>query len=322
MDLGRDMEDVMMNKDWSRLDAIEMGIYGMLDNYTWTKIWQAVKRETKAKHKDVEYESQEFYDICNERARDIFNRTQVVDSLFNRSAEMRSKNQLTKMLTSFKAEPTLTYNVFRNALVNGAEKMRDGDIAGGAATFGKAAAVLTICAAYTSAMAALWDAIRRKGADDDEDKKFSELWWLNFLDNFFNDNAPWKQWNNIYFISDAIQLKEGWGTSNMALEGFEAFWKGYNELIKKLHGEGKKSWYDVSTDLAGGIGYILGFPAKTVMTDVKNTLKWFGIDVFAADGTVNETIDKAIGGLVDKTKSLDLSEGPDLGSKLNDLFGG
>ena len=37
------------------------------DEYTWCAIWDAVKRETKTKHKDLNVNSEEFLKIAGER---------------------------------------------------------------------------------------------------------------------------------------------------------------------------------------------------------------------------------------------------------------
>lgn len=295
MDMGRDVEDIMMNNDWSRWDAVSMGVYGALDNMTWSMIWQAVKNEVKDKHPDVKVGSPEFFELCNERASEVFDKTQVVDSIFHRSDTMRSKNTLTKMATSFMAEPTLTYNVFRDSLVKARELEKDGKVKEAWQLRGKMVSVLALNAAAVSASAAIWDAVREKGADDDDDKEFGDLWLENFFQNFAdNINII----NNIYFVKDIYSLKDGWGTSNMALEGFETFFKGWTQLKKKLTEGSDKSWYDIYMNLLGGLGYITGVPVKTFMRDAKAILSKFGMDVFADDGSDN-TDDKKTNSLVD-----------------------
>ncbi len=72
VDMARDIDQIMMNNEWSRLDLATMQIYGFLDDVTWSTIWAAVRTETKAKHKNVQVDSEEFYRICNERASEIF----------------------------------------------------------------------------------------------------------------------------------------------------------------------------------------------------------------------------------------------------------
>lgn len=296
MDMGRDIEDIMMNNDWSKWDAISMGIYGELDNLTWSIMWQAVKNEVRKTHPDVKEGSQEFWDLCNERASEVFDKTQVVDSIFHRSDTMRSKNTLTKMATSFMAEPTLTYNVFRDSLAKARDMMKDGKTGEAAKLIGKMILVLGLNAAAVSASAALWDAVRGKGDDDDDDTRFAHLWLVNFMNNF-GENI--NMINNIYFVKDIWSLKDGWGTSNMALEGWETLFKGYSQAKKKITEGSKKTWYEIMMNLLGGAGYITGVPVKTMMRDLKAIADKLGIDVFAADDSFDEIDQKKTNSIVD-----------------------
>lgn len=204
------------------------------------------------------------------------------------------------------AEPTLTYNVLRNALVNSYEMWKDGNHAEAGKTFGKAVAVLALNAAAVSAFAAIWDAVRGKGADDDdEEKKLSELWFENFVENL-KDNA--NPLNNIYFVSNVVDLAQGWGTQNMALEGYEMFFKGLEQAKKKYNGEYQEwqepSWYDVMMNIIGGGGYITGVPTRTFMRDAKAIVERLGVPVFADDGTMAQTEEKVDNWLEDLREKL------------------
>ena len=248
----------------------------------------------KSNNPSVEVGSDEFWKLCNERASEVFDKTQVVDSIFHRSDVMRSKNTLTKMAVSFMAEPTLTWNVFRDSLAHARDMLSDGDISGAGKILMKMTSVLALNAMAVSGAAAIWDAIRGKSDDDDDDKKLSELWFENFIKNL-SDNA--NLINNIYFVSDVLDIWEGvqlgWGgTSNMALEGFETFFRGIEQAKKKLYEGSNTSWYDILMNIGGGIGYITGKPIKTGMRDARAIVQRLGIPVFAADGSAAETEEK------------------------------
>ena len=162
VDMANDIEDIMMNRTWARGEAITMGGYGFLDNVTWSFIWAAVKTETKAKYKDVEVGSDEFYRICNERASEIFDKTQTVDSVFHRSQAMRNTDLFSKTLTSFGSEPTKTYSMVLSQYGLAFELAREGHYAKAAGKIMKASAVYVNAAAATSAAAAVVDAFLRK----------------------------------------------------------------------------------------------------------------------------------------------------------------
>lgn len=287
VDMGRDMEDIMMNNDWSRMDTVTMSVYGALDDMTWSVIWQAVKKEVKAKNPNLEVGTPEYWEAVNTRAKEVFDKTQVVDSIFNRSDTMRSKSTLTKMMTSFMAEPTLTYNVLRDSLVNAHEMWKDGNITGAMSSVTKMVLVLGLNAAAVSAAAAIWDAVRGKG-DDDDDKDWGEVWLMNFYENFKDNANPVKLLPVVKDIWDGLESKltgSYRSQNNMAMEAFETIATGLGQMKKKLTEGSDKSWYDIMMNVLGGLGYLTGVPAKTIMRDVKALSQKLGFDVFAADGT-------------------------------------
>ena len=307
---GRDVEDLIMN-NWSKADVVGSWIYGALDNMTWGMIWQAVKNEVDADIKkrglDVEKGSQEYWDMCNDRASEVFDSTQVVDSPFHRSDAMRSKDTLVKQFTSFQAEPTLSFNVIRDFAVQAYDAVSDGDKTKAAKLIAKGVEVWTLQAAVVAVAQSLWDAVRHKDpdGDDDEDEGFLQLWWQNFMADFVDDL---KFYNNIYFLKEFTPyaeklvdyMKTGkWDTydSNKLLmfQGAEKITQGLQQLIKKIqkgdeykHKNGEPyTWYEVMTNFLGGVGYLRGMPIGTVMRDAQSILKWFHINAFAADGSEN-----------------------------------
>ena len=82
--------------------------YGILaqkgDEANWGQLWYAVKNETRERHPEVRYGSEEFYQLAAERVTDIIRATQVYDSVFKRSEIMRSTGAAAKMATAFMAE--------------------------------------------------------------------------------------------------------------------------------------------------------------------------------------------------------------------------
>lgn len=93
--------------------------YGILaqkgDEANWGQLWYAVKNETRERHPEVRYGSEEFYQLAAERVTDIIRATQVYDSVFKRSEIMRSTGAAAKMATAFMAEPITSYNMLLDA---------------------------------------------------------------------------------------------------------------------------------------------------------------------------------------------------------------
>ena len=297
---GRDIEDVMMN-NWSRSEVAMSGIYGLLDDMTWSMIWQAVKKEVAAQHSGMDTSSEEFLDLCGERASFVFDTTQVVDSPFHRSDSMRSKDNLVRQMTSFYAEPTLTFNVVRAGIAETWDHLRRKEYKEASKVFNKTMGVYILQAATVGATAALWDAVRGKDADsllqeilgggdddDDEEKGYWARWFENFLANFQQNMSFW---NNIYVVKDIAEIFEqefsGYSSNNnLMFQGFDTLAKGLAQAKKKYEkGENySKSWYDISINILGGFGYVAGVPIKTLMKDAKPIYEWFADNVFASTG--------------------------------------
>lgn len=297
VDMARDIDSIMMNEEWSREDVLTMQLYGALDNYTWSKIWGAVRAETKAKHKDVEVNSEEFYRICNERASEIFDKTQVVDSVFHRSQAMRNTDPFSKMATSFMAEPTRTYNLMKSQYADAVELWEDGHRAKAAGKVMWASSVYVLNAAAVSAATGAVDAfLRAKDVDGDGEP---DDFWANFLNNFWGNINPV---NMVPILKDIWSFKDGWGSQNMALEGFADTMKSAQAIYDKMNGENDKPWKELIVDFAEGIGYVTGKPVKNVLREWESVCRVFGINAFAAEEGSEEgdtdkrnIVDKAVG---------------------------
>ncbi|MFR2909616.1 MAG: peptidoglycan DD-metalloendopeptidase family protein [Clostridia bacterium] len=271
VDMARDIDQIMMNSEWSKMDVLTMQIYGALDNVTWSYIWAAVRKETEAKHPDVQVDSEEFYRICNERAAEVFDKTQVVDSVFNRSQVMRNTDTMSKMLTSFMAEPTRTYNMMRTEFAMAKDLWNEGEKGKAIAKMNRACSVFMLNAAAVSAAAAVADAFRgRTPGDDDKD---DDSLFTNFLYNFWDNVNPA---NMIPVAKDIWGAKEGWSIKNMALSGYESLVQAAQDFAKDPSAENARS-------LAEGFGLVTGLPIKNIMREMKVSFGIFGIDVFAAE---------------------------------------
>lgn len=331
--MGRDIEDVMMNK-WSIGDKLLSGYYGQLDNATWSMIWQAVKAEQKDAHPDMDHNSEEFLQLCGRRASEVFDKTQVVDSTFHRSDAMRNKQIAVKLFTAFMAEPTLTMNVFRAGLFNANEASKAGNKGEAAKIRARAISVIVVQAVVVSAAQAFADAWRGKDPglpwDDDDDEEKIGYWWRwihNFVYNCF-DQAHLE--NNMYLVKDVtpyinymisqaadyynvnptVRAIMGWdqdylySQNNLVFAGLENTANGVAQLFKKLEKGDEyvdyktkepKKWYDIIQKIASGIGTFTGLPVGTLMRDFKPFIEKFLPAVYAADSGLMDSIANKMG---------------------------
>lgn len=282
-DVARDMKDIIMNDNWTKLDLVSMMPYGALDNATWATIWAAVKTETEANHKDVKVGSDQFWKICSERAAYVYDKTQVVDSPLHRSQVMRNPSVGLKMLTSFMAEPTRTFNMCRTEALKGIQNIKDGNLAKGIGEISKVSTVFLLNAALVSAAAAVADAIREKlpGGDDDDEEERSraEYWLINFWANLGDNLNPL---NMIPVLKEYGSIKDGWGTSNMALEGAEAIITAATNWQKYMNGETDKTPLELMRKSAEAVGMVTGVPIKNIIREFESWTKLLGLEAHAA----------------------------------------
>lgn len=215
LNFSRSSEDIIMNKKSIR-DKLAMGVYEAADLRTWLHIWKAVKAETRATRKDLKPGSEEFLKYCGERAAYIFDYTQTVDSPLHRAQIMRDKNVIAKSVSSFKAEPLKTFNIFRDSLIEASRYKKEGKKAKAAKAVTKMATVLTINSFAAAFAKTLIQAMRKtdKAKDKDEPITYLAAFKELFGDNFWSNENPIRQ-----------------------IPGFEELWGVFNTTLDLLSGE-------------------------------------------------------------------------------------
>lgn len=215
LNFSRSSEDIIMNKKSIR-DKLAMGIYEAADLRTWLHIWKAVKAETRATRKDLKPGSEEFLKYCGERAAYIFDYTQTVDSPLHRAQIMRDKNVIAKSVSSFKAEPLKTFNIFRDSLIEASRYKKEGKKVKAAKAVTKMATVLTINSFAAAFAKTLIQAMRKtdKAKDEGEPITYLAAFKELFGDNFWSNENPIRQ-----------------------IPGFEELWGVFNTTLDLLSGE-------------------------------------------------------------------------------------
>jgi len=249
-----------VDKAMAVIDDISMKGAELGDRVGWLTIWNAVKREVASKNKGIATSSEQFLSLVGERFTEVIVYTQVYDSTLSRSAFMRSKRDLTKMMTSFMGEPTLSYNMMANALY---QLKRH--------TMKKSQATRTISSVLVSTTLASLAASFIYGLRDDDDEKTVLEKWLSAFgmdmlgvveingfkiplvaSNLLPHNMlPW--------FRDAMSLLEGWEVERADMSVLADVWK----AIDGLDSEKKSAWRKVE-DMAS-IASMFGIPLKNAM---------------------------------------------------------
>ena len=261
--MGKSTQDFIMGKEYSGFkekmkalvtdsnyrDEILSKAPALADELAWCSIWEAVKRETKAKNPGMDTKSEAFLKRAGERFTEVITKTQVYDSVLSRSAMMRSKDTLMKMATAFMAEPTTSINMVADALLQG--KRGNKKYARGAIGAVIASQILnSILVSFVYA-----------GRDDDEDETYWEKYLGTLSGQALDSLNPA---GYIPFIKDIMSIVQGYDVERSDMAVISDLWKAWENLSKD-----NVSPYRKVEGFAGSIAQIFGLPVKNIMRDAR-----------------------------------------------------
>ena len=210
------------------------------DRLTWSILWGASRHQVKkqAAKAGQKLTHEELMQKTNELFTTVIYKTQVVDSPLTRSQLMRNNDKLSKALTAFMAEPTLSYNVLAENVHEFARETSAHDIPTAWKKCGKkilrSLVIYSASAILTAAAASLADA----GRDDDEYKKLWQKWLEKFKgEESFWDSNIWAELNpltKLPAIKDIFNLIAGQTSSNMWLEGFDSAYSAVKSIYERI----------------------------------------------------------------------------------------
>ena len=274
-----------------KLDDAFGKLPALADEFTWCAIWNAVKREVKDNNPNLAVNSEEFLNKCGERFTDIIDKTQVYDSVFSRSANMRSKSVYMNMLTSFMAEPTTSINMLSNAI----DKIKKGD---------KETAIKTIASVYTSLLLnSMLVSLVYAARDDDEDETFLEKYISSFSTEMVDGINPITY---LPFIKDMWSVMQGYDVERADMSLVSDLTSKMTNLIKlwstdtsemsedslKTHNEKLTEAYWSVLDYTAAL---LGLPMKNIRRDINgafNLTKTLGEDLGGRETSWGSLMDK------------------------------
>ena len=274
---GRQMKDVLFdNANWLE-KAKQAGMWGAskMDALAWGQLWNAVEAETKAKHKELEVGSEEYYEAVAKRFTEIVDHTQVVDGILQRSGIMRSPDALTKMATSFMGEPTKQYNMAIAAAYDAAHGKGDARKKA-VARLGRTALSLAVAGIVNACAQSIVDALR----DDDKEKKYWEKWLDAFLgdedDAWFqklgNVGDTFNPLNYVPFAKDVASVLSGYDVKRMDVESISKVTNAVTNMYKAVTGTGKYTIAEASAALFAESARLFGLPVANVKRDVKSVV--------------------------------------------------
>lgn len=234
-------------KDGNFRDELMSMLPGYMDKISWGRLWVAVKNETKAKHTDLDVNSEEFLQACGERFTYVIDRTQVYDSVFSRSEWMRSKDTGVKVATAFMSEPLTAYNMLYKAAVESKKGNHKFAV--------RTLSAYVISVVFNSLFKSIITAMR----DDDEEKSFWEKYIADFISNASDD-----MFGMIPYVKDVISILQGYESSRMDTQLFSNI----ADSVTLMFDSNKSPWEKVKTIL-GTVGMATGIPFKNAIRDAE-----------------------------------------------------
>lgn len=238
------------------------------DKIAWIEIWNACKRETVAKHKDLAPTSEEFMKIVGDRFTEVIRATQVYDSIFAKSPMLKSKNLGVQMLVSFMNEP----NTVANMVEKSVRDMTKGDWNGGLRT--GAAVIYSII--FNNVLKSVIYALR----DDDEDETYIEKYIEAITGGMMDDlNAL----NYIPLVRDAWSIAQGYDVkrADMAIVSdavgalnnvFKNAAKNTEDMTEEELIEFDKKVTETNWQLVESLAAFLGIPVKNIRREINGLI--------------------------------------------------
>lgn len=226
-----------------------------MDAITWGRMWSAVKRETAART-GLNVNSEELKVQAGKRFDEVMRLTQVYDSTLAKSELMREKNLWAKMVTAFMAEPTVTYNMLMDAVIDAKGKR-----------FGAATKSVGAVIAATLLNSLLASVIYAARDDDDEDATYFERYVKNLVGSLDPIDVTL---NLVPMVKDVYEIFRGYDVERTDMSVFNDIYT-YSKVLSNPD----KSWLDRLKSGVSLAGIITGIPAKNLLRDIEGAVNTF-----------------------------------------------
>lgn len=257
-----------------------MWLAGVGDELTWGVLWNACKAEIRDKT-DFEEGTAEFTQAVSDRFSEVVDKTQVVDSLLHRSQFMRSTSSFSKMLSAFKAEPTISYNMLYTAAYDYNNAKPDKKKAM-AKRLVRVAVAHIATSILTAGIASIADAFR----NDDDEKKWLELYLEAFGGNALDGINPFSA---VPYVGDILSILSGYSASRMDIEGIEELIQSCESWQKVFSGEKKNpDIWKLMMSSAKGISKVSGLPIANTMRTFESLYNFFSPDNLGREASSTE----------------------------------
>ena len=234
INLGRSTRSLMTGETGvlDKINAVSFYLLEKGDEGAWKRLWYASEKKVEDTT-NFKKGTEEYYKAAAEIFNDIIDKTQVVDTVLNRTDAMKDKSAMAKVATSFMSEPSKTYNMMYRLIY---------DVKRGKATAGEVGSVVSsivISSAMVSAAASIISAMR----DRDKEKKFGERWLDHFINDYFQNINPV---NWVIIAKDVMEIVSSrfngkrYYSNNLTIKPLMDFLDGITEIQDLISGNPKR----------------------------------------------------------------------------------
>ena len=192
--MARGLYDRARKTARGKADDIGGFLAGKGDEFNWVQIWDAVKREV-AGETDLKPGTDAYWERCGERFTEVIDKTQVVDSIFQRAEWATEKGRAASFM-SFLSEPIKQYNMLWRGLhtiVEGVQTKNKIKTRRGIKEFARNAGGIAVSAVATAALKSIITALRDRDnekKEEDEDGKKVIVGVRGFKDKYVDALLP------------------------------------------------------------------------------------------------------------------------------------
>ena len=261
INLGRSTRSLMTGETGVRdkINAVSFYLLEKGDEGAWKRLWYASEKKVEDTT-NFKKGTEEYYKAAAEIFNDIIDKTQVVDTVLNRTDAMKDKSAMAKIATSFMSEPSKTYNMMYRLIY---------DVKRGKATAGEVGTVVSsivISSAMVSAAASVISAMR----DRDKEKKFGERWLDHFINDYFQNINPV---NWVIIAKDVMEIVSSrlngkrYYSNNLTIKPLMDFLDGITEVQNLISGNPRRGWGGTLYKMTNAAN-LAGIPLYNMLRDI------------------------------------------------------
>ena len=310
---GSNLLELMQGKTGVREKFVDwsMSLAGKADDMTWRQIYRAVESWVSGTT-DLERGSEAFRQEVGKRFTEVVDRTQVVDSVFQRAQAMRNTGFGWKLATSFMAEPLKSYNLLVGSARNfvNAGKGEKGEAL---RKMLMAALGFAVSSVINAAVQSAWDVGRDKDPDEKIVEKFMQAMFGDTVNDVKKEGGSWydaamaavdgnlagnfNPMSMIPVLNDIWSMLEGFDPEVMGLDTISDILSSGQTLYKSVsEGGGKYTAGYNAIQFVRKLSAATGLPVGNIYRELESLVNfsitaagdWLGMDVERLQFEINK----------------------------------